>query len=185
MAMKIGVQDFYQGLARPQGIVVKKRTMPTAVSTRAADIVTASLLMAVGGIVLFDAIRLGFRWGTDGPQSGFFPFWLATILLLAGAAIIVQAAHRKSGKRFVSREQLLPVLKVLLPATGMVLLTQFVGLYVASALYVGFYMRWVGRHSWSATFALSISLPVVTFVVFEKWFLVPMPKGPLEAWLGY
>jgi hypothetical protein len=26
---------------------------------------------------------------------------------------------------------------------------------------------------------------VVTFVTFELWFLVPMPKGPLESWLGY
>jgi putative tricarboxylic transport membrane protein len=152
---------------------------------RSADIVTASLLMGLGGIVLVDAVRLGFRWGTDGPQSGFFPFWLATILLLACAVIIVQAARRTSEKRFVSREQLGMVLKVLWPAAAMVLLTQFVGLYVASALYMGFYMRWVGRHSWSATIALSIFVPVATFVVFEKWFLVPMPKGPLEAWLGY
>jgi hypothetical protein len=23
------------------------------------------------------------------------------------------------------------------------------------------------------------------FFMFERWFLVPLPKGPLEAWLGY
>jgi hypothetical protein len=152
---------------------------------RAADIVTASLLMALGGIVLFDSVRLGFGWETDGPQSGFFPFWLAMILLLACSGIIVQAVRQKSDKQFVNREQLALVLKVLVPATGMVLLTQFVGLYVASALYMGVYMRWVGRHSWLATVGLSLSIPLVTFLVFEKWFLVPLPKGPLEAWLGY
>jgi putative tricarboxylic transport membrane protein len=26
---------------------------------------------------------------------------------------------------------------------------------------------------------------VVTFIIFERWFLVPMPKGPLEMWLGF
>jgi hypothetical protein len=152
---------------------------------RGANIITASLLMVVGGIVLFDAVRLGFRWGTDGPQSGFFPFWLATILLLACLGIIVQAVRQGSEKTFVSREQLGLVLKVLWPATAMVLLIHFIGLYVASALYVAVYMRWVGRHAWGPTILISLSIPVVTFLVFEKWFLVPMPKGPLETWLGY
>jgi hypothetical protein len=46
-------------------------------------------------------------------------------------------------------------------------------------------MRWVGRHDWRAVVALSVVVPVVTFLVFERWFLVPMPKGPLETWLGY
>ena len=54
-----------------------------------------------------------------------------------------------------------------------------------STLYMAFYMRWVGRHSWAAVFAIAIGLSVGSFLVFEKWFLVPMPKGPLEQWLGY
>jgi hypothetical protein len=32
---------------------------------------------------------------------------------------------------------------------------------------------------------LAVSVPVLTFMIFELWFLVPMPKGPLEDWLGY
>ncbi len=59
------------------------------------------------------------------------------------------------------------------------------GLYVAAALYIGFYMRWVGRHAWPSIAALALGIPIVTFVIFERWFLVPMPKGPLEAWLGF
>ncbi len=152
---------------------------------RAAELITASVLMLLGGIVLFDAVRLGIGWGTDGPKSGFFPFWLGLLMTVTCGVIVVQAARRASATPFVTREQLGPVLKVLWPATGMVVLTHFVGLYVASALYMGFYMRWVGRHSWLAVLAVSIGIPVVTFFVFEKWFLVPMPKGPLEQWLGY
>ena len=59
------------------------------------------------------------------------------------------------------------------------------GLYVSGAIYIAFYMRWVGRHDWRAVAAVAVLVPVVTFIVFERWFLVPMPKGPLEAWLGY
>jgi hypothetical protein len=46
-------------------------------------------------------------------------------------------------------------------------------------------MRWIGHHRWGTVVALSVAIPVATFVIFERWFLVPMPKGPLEAWLGY
>jgi uncharacterized membrane protein len=152
---------------------------------RTADLVTAAILFLLGGVVLFDATRLGFGWGTDGPQSGFFPFCMGLLLVVSCAVIFLQALRHSGRGEFVTRERLGLVLKVLWPATAMVLLTQFVGLYVASALYLGFYMRWVGRHSWVAVVVLSVGVPVVIFLIFEQWFLVPMPKGPLENWLGY
>jgi putative tricarboxylic transport membrane protein len=152
---------------------------------RTAEFVTASILILLGGVVIFDAVRLGIGWGTDGPRSGFFPFWLALIMVIACGIIILQAFWRSSREVFVTREQLGPVLQVFWPAAAMVLLMRFVGLYVASALYIGFYMRWVGRHSWFAVVTLAVAIPVITFLTFELWFLVPMPKGPLEAWLGY
>jgi putative tricarboxylic transport membrane protein len=152
---------------------------------RAADIATASFLMLLGGLVLVEAIRLGFRWGTDGPQSGFFPFWLAVVVIAHSAAILIRAIRKRSAEPFASRAQLRMVLTVACPAAAMVALTHFIGLYVAAVLYLFFYMRLVGRHSWMAAATLSFAIPVLTFLVFEKWFLVPLPKGPLEAWLGY
>lgn len=152
---------------------------------RAAELVTASVLILLGGIVLFDAVRLGFGWGPDGPRSGFFPFWLALIMVVVCVAIIAQAVRRAENKSFVSREQLGSVLKVLWPALAFVALIRFVGLYVSSALYMGFYMRWVGRHSWATVLLIALGVSIGAFLVFEKWFLVPMPKGPLEEWLGY
>jgi hypothetical protein len=152
---------------------------------RSADRVTAAILMLVGAVVLYDAVRLGFGWGTDGPQSGFFPFWLAVILLLTCSLLLVQTVATSGGRPFVTRTQLAPVAKVLVPAAAMVAATHVLGLYVAAAVYLGFYMRWVGRHSWSAVVLLAVGIPLVTFVIFEQWFLVPLPKGPVEAWLGY
>lgn len=152
---------------------------------RSADIATASFLLVLGGVILVEAIRLGFRWGPEGPQSGFFPFWLALVVIAHTAAILVRAIKKGSGEPFTTREQMRRVLVVAVPAAAMVALTHFIGLYVAALLYLFCYMRLVGRHSWATTAGLSLAIPVVTFLVFEKWFLVPLPKGPLEAWLGY
>jgi hypothetical protein len=158
---------------------------------RLADAITSAVLMLLGGVVLYDALRLGIGWGTDGPQSGFFPFWLALILVAVSLAVLVQTLGRPGPRPFATAQRLRPVLKVLLPVAGFIVVTDppgpltGLGLYVASALYLGLYMRWVGRHDWGAVVALSVAVPVAAFVIFEQWFLVPMPKGPLEAWLGY
>ena len=163
---------------------------------RAADLITTSVLLLVGGVVIADAVRLGIGWGTEGPMSGFFPFWLAVILVACCAGVIVQTLRRDAGRPFVTRERLRPVLTMLGPALGFVILTTGVtmfdvrllpalGLYVAAALYLAFSMRWLGNHRWSTIAALAIGLPVITFFIFERWFLVPMPKGLLEAWLGF
>jgi hypothetical protein len=158
---------------------------------RAAELITASVLMLLGGIVIFDAVRLGFSWGTDGPQAGFFPFWLATIMVVITAVIFLQAWRSRTDQPFVTWERFVPVLKVLLPIAAFIILTdppgpwRGLGLYVAGGLYLGFYMRWVGRHSWLSVLALSTAVPLIAFFVFDKWFLVPMPKGPVEAWFGY
>jgi hypothetical protein len=152
---------------------------------RAADLVTALTLIVLGIVVLGDALRIGIGWGMEGPKSGFFPFWLAILLVATAGLILLQTARRATTGPFVTAAQLRPVLAVLAPATAMVLVTEGLGLYVASALYLAFYMRWVGRHAWPTIVALGLGIPIVTFVIFERWFLVPMPKGPLEAWLGF
>jgi putative tricarboxylic transport membrane protein len=152
---------------------------------RTADIIAASLLTALGALVLAEAVRLGFRWGPDGPQSGFFPFWLAVILIGHSVAVIVRAVRRHSTTPFATRAQMRSVLTVAAPAAAMVAVMQFVGLYVASALYLGFYVRRIGRHSWVTALGLAVFVPIAIFIIFERWFLVPLPKGPLEAWLGY
>jgi hypothetical protein len=151
---------------------------------RVADLTTAFVLLALAGLVLVDSVRLGIGWGTDGPQSGFFPFWLAAISIVSCVMIAVQWARSRAGKPFLTRQQAGPVLKVVLPAAGMVVATQIVGLYVGAALYIALYMRRIGRHAWWLVAVLSVCIPVVTFVIFERWFLVPMPKGPIEHWLG-
>src|SRR6267143_71724 len=114
---------------------------------RIADLLTAVILALGGGLVVYDSVRLGIGWGSDGPRSGFFPFWLAVIMIVACVAIMLQALRRTPTEPFLTRERLGPVLKVLWPATAAVVLMQFVGLYVAAAVYMGVYMRSGGRCS--------------------------------------
>lgn len=152
---------------------------------RAADLTTVVILMAGAGLVIWDALRLGIGWASDGPRSGFFPFWLALLVLVAGAGIARQAARRVARPPFVGPGQLRPVLQTLLPAVGYVALMPWIGLYLASAVYMAVYMRWLGRYPWIVGAGAGLAFAAAAFLVFETWFLVPMPKGPVEAWLGY
>src|SRR5207245_4364051 len=135
--------------------------------TRTADLATAALLLLIGLIAVVDSLRLGAGWGSDGPKSGFFPFWLGTLLLVVTVAIAVQAWRRGPGKPFVTREQLRPVMQVLWPAVAMVALTAVIGLYDAAALYLAFYMRRLGRHRWPPVALISVGAPALTSPVLE------------------
>jgi putative tricarboxylic transport membrane protein len=44
---------------------------------------------------------------------------------------------------------------------------------------------WNGGYSPYKALPLAVLLPIILFVIFEIWFLVPLPKGPVEAWFGY
>src|SRR5438876_9839499 len=104
-------------------------------------------------------------------------------MIAACAGIFIQSARRAPTAPFVTLEQFRPVLKVLWPAVALVVLAQWIGLYVAAALYTGFYVRWIGRDRWLAVLAVAILFPVAALFVFEKWCMVAMPKVPLGAWL--
>ena len=158
----------------------------SAFSVRTAEIVVAGIFIALGAIVIFDSLRLGASWGADGPQAGYFPFYVGVIICIASAVTLVQAIimpREKSGS-FVDVQALKAVMSVLVPAAVYVSLIGWIGIYVASALFVAVFMRWLGKYPWWKVAAVSIGNSVVFFLIFERWFLVPLPKGPLENLLG-
>jgi hypothetical protein len=157
------------------------------VSTRAADIVVALIVVGVGALVITDSLRLGVGWSTDGPKSGYFPFYTGLLIVLSSLGTIALALFGRNQARgsFVSRGQLRNVLKVFVPSAVYVALIGFIGIYVASALFIGVFMRWLGRFRWPTIVIVSIGVPFCMFLIFEIWFLVPLPKGPLENLLGY
>jgi hypothetical protein len=147
---------------------------------RRAEIVTALVLLAIAGVVMREGVRLGPGWGDIGPKAGFFPFWLSVVLGLSSLWILVGALRDRSARGsgpFVSARALGLVLTVFLPMAGAMALFELVGFYLASALYLVAYIRMTGRQSWVLTLAVGVLFPALTFLVFERWFLIPLPKG--------
>jgi len=153
---------------------------------RRVEIISAAILLALAGVLLVSAIDLGIGWGVSGPASGFFPFWLALLVGVAALVNIVQAL-RTSGmtQPFVSRSAFGAVLKVGGSALLYVLLIEFLGLYGAAALFLAGFMRWLGGHRWGACLAVGLGIPAGIFILFERWFLIPLPKGVLERFLSF
>lgn len=153
---------------------------------RTAEIVVAGLFFAAGVIVIVDSLRLGMGWKEDGPQAGYFPFYIGAIICVSALVNFVAAlfAAMKKNPAFVERGQLRLVLSVLVPTAVYVGLIGWIGIYVASALFIALFMRWLGEYAWWKVAAVAVGNSVVFFLIFEVWFLIPLPKGPLEAALG-
>jgi len=156
-----------------------------AFGMRTAEGITAAVFLTLGAIVIFDSVRLGYGWKEDGPQAGYFPFYLGIIMCVSSLINLVVAlvALKAKDQTFVERGQLKLVLSVLLPSAVYVGAIGWIGIYVASALFVAFFMRWLGNYAWWKVAAVSVGNSVVFFLIFEVWFKIPLPKGPLEALL--
>ena len=147
----------------------------------------AALFFIFGCIVITDSVRLGFGWQeVHGPRPGYFPFYIGLIICIASLVNIVLALRLPAAqnKAFVERGQLKMVLTVLIPTAIYAALVTWIGIYVASALFIGFFMRWLGKYPWWKVALVSVTTVVLFYFIFEVWFKVPLPKGPLETLLG-
>ena len=131
-------------------------------------------------------MRLGARWAEDGPQAGYFPFYVGLLVCVSALVNFVMAlVNRKDpGREFVELDKLKLVLAVLVPAAIYVALISWIGIYVASVIFIAFFMRWLGKYAWWKVAVVSVGVMVAFFLIFEVWFLVPLPKGPVENLLG-
>ncbi len=162
----------------------------SGISVRAAEIAVSLFLLILGGLIMYDSVRLGFRWAGDGPEAGYFPFYIAVFICVSSLGVLSQVLFGKASKVhkvFVEWDQLKLVLSVLVPAAVFVFAIQIIGIYVASVAYIAFFMVWLGKYSWIKSVLLGIAVSVATFMMFEIWFKVPLFKGlinPLSI-IGY
>ena len=154
-------------------------------SLKGMEIATAGILLAVGGVAIMDSLRVGAGWSSEGPQSGYFPFWLGVILMGASLANLGAALRDKAGGTFATWPQLRLVASVLIPTTVFVAVIPFAGIYVSSAALIAFFMIRFGHFRWAVAIPSGVLAAIIAFTVFELWFLVALPKGPLETYLGY
>jgi hypothetical protein len=160
------------------------------ISMRAMEIATALFFFAIGALVVYDSHRLGSSWGSDGPEAGYFPFFIGMLICISSVVILCQAIWGRNARRsgvFVEWQPLRQVMAVLLPALVFVVGIQIIGLYVASAIYIAGFMRWLGKYSWVKSVLLGVIVAAAAFATFEIWFQVPLYKGAFDplSRLGY
>ena len=142
--------------------------------------------MALATLVIVDSLRVGVGWADDGPRSGYFPFYIGLALFGSSAWVAIGVLRRwKTLTAFASRAQIESVWSVLWPMVVYVALIKPLGIYLPSALLIAWFMLRHGKHHALTTAAVAVGVPIVFFLVFERAFKVPLPKGPLEALLGF
>jgi putative tricarboxylic transport membrane protein len=151
------------------------------------DAIASIVIFLIGVVMMADNYKVGAGWAANGPESGYFPFRIGAILCIAAVVVLFKSLFGKNRKRevFVSWKRFKLVLLVLVPSIVYVLATQFIGIYVASAIFIAAFMRVMDKRSWLKVLLISLGVSATLFWLFEIQFMVPLPKGPLEALLGY
>jgi putative tricarboxylic transport membrane protein len=153
---------------------------------RAVEIGVAIAIALFALIIIIGSLQVGIGWGAEGPKAGFFPFYVGLLILISSAVNFVRIGTEGGGRRlFAEWGQLRQVMSVLVPTALYVALIPWIGIYAASIILIAVFMRWLGRYDWSIVAAISLGVPLATFLIFEQWFLLPLPKGPIEAHLGF
>jgi putative tricarboxylic transport membrane protein len=151
---------------------------------RWVELGVAAFTAIFGLIIVVGSLQVGIGWGAEGPKSGFFPFYIALFILAASGVNALAALAGPRDRLFAEWPQLRQVLVVVVPTTIYVFMVPVIGMYVASLLLIAVFMKWLGRYGWPLTLAVAIGVTVATYLMFEKWFLIPLPKGPIEDLLG-
>ncbi len=149
------------------------------------EVGVALTTMAFGALIIYGSLQVGIGWGAEGPRAGFFPFYVS--LMIVGASMINLAqiiAGGRSSKLFAGWGQLRQVLSVVIPTAVYVAVIPFIGIYVSSMILVAVFMKWLGKYSWGLALLVAIGTPLVFYMLFEKWFLITLPKGPIEDLLN-
>jgi putative tricarboxylic transport membrane protein len=152
---------------------------------RNIELATAAAMGVFGAIVVYGALLAGIGWGFEGPRAGFFPFIIGVSLVLATGINLWNALQGSKSKVFAEWDQLKQVGAVTIPILVYVALIPFIGIYFGSMILIAYFMMRISDYGPVRTALIAILVPLITFIVFERWFLVALPKGPIEAMLGF
>jgi putative tricarboxylic transport membrane protein len=156
----------------------------TGPSHRKVEIGFTLFMGFLGALSIIGALQVGIGWGAEGPKAGFFPFYVGLIVVLSTVVNLINAIRLPDGV-FAEWPALGQVVSVVVPMTIYVLAIPYLGMYVSSAILIAAFMKYFGRYSWLLSIAIGVAVPIAIFFMFEIWFLVPLPKGPVESYLGY
>ena len=159
-----------------------------ALTRHSMELAVAAAITAFGGAIIAGSLQLSIGWASTGPQSGYFPFRLGVLLCITSGLLFLQLAF-KQGKNekegtFATGEQIRRSLAMFFPTFVLVVAMPWAGCYVTSGLYLMYMARVHGSFSWAKAASLAVVLVVALYGLFDYWFMVPLAKGPIEAWLG-
>ncbi|MDP1882907.1 MAG: tripartite tricarboxylate transporter TctB family protein [Bradyrhizobium sp.] len=144
----------------------------------------ALLIALFGVVVIMGSLKAGINWGAEGPRAGFFPFYIGIFIIVSSAINLWHGLREDNDELFAEWIQLRQVMSVVIPTAIYVGSMPFTGLYLASIIFIGYFMRWLGKYRWLTVLGVAFGMPIITYIIFERYFLVPLPKGPIEEWLG-
>jgi hypothetical protein len=155
-------------------------------SRSTAEIALAAATFSFGAVVVHGSLEFGIAWSSSGPSAGSFPGLAGTVICLASLANLVQAVRRREAGQapLLTRAHMRRILAFVGPMTLFLAAAYFVGLYVASAVYLAGVMIGQGRYKVWQGIVTGLAAALFFYVVLERWFQVPLLKGPLEAALG-
>ncbi len=153
---------------------------------RIAELVMAVVMAALSLYLMIKSAELPIGWVKhEGPGGGFWPFWLSTIMLVSCIWILARWVRRTSPPSQSTEPYLDPAairsfVSVAGPLAICIGLIHVVGIYVSVPLFMIYYIRFLGRHSWFLTLSISLTTPVVTFFFFDIVLRIVLPKGYTE-----
>ncbi len=153
---------------------------------RRAELVTALLMAALSVYLMVKSAELPVGWVPDeGPGGGAFPFWLSAGMLLSCGWILFNWYRRtsppsQSDEPFMDSYALRSFVLAGGGVAAMIGLVHVVGMYGSIPLFLIYYIRFLGRHSWVAAVSIAVGATVTIFFFFDVALRIVLPKGYLE-----
>ncbi|NJO38934.1 MAG: tripartite tricarboxylate transporter TctB family protein [Rhizobiales bacterium] len=155
-------------------------------TVRTAELVMAVLMAALSIAFMAKSAELNIGWVADrGPGAGAWPFWLATGMLICCAMTIYRwfrgaTPESRSTDVFIPSSALTMIGLTVAALAGLLLLTQWIGIYFGLILFLIFYIKVMGGHGWAATLTITAAMVIVVFCLFEWALTISLPKGISE-----
>jgi len=86
-------------------------------------------------------------------------------------------AESRNQSPYIDPESLGLVVLAFVLLTAMVFLVKYIGTYLSVALFLGAYMRLIGRHRWSVTLSMMAGSILFIYFLFEWQLAKYLPKG--------
>jgi hypothetical protein len=143
---------------------------------------TAAAIVLIAAVAMFDSrkvfgAQLGSSPGDVGPS--WYPFWSAALMGVAAAYVAFRAMTVSQSKEspFAGRESVTSVLKLVIPMFLYAFSFQYLGFYLATAIYMGFFAWYLGRYKWWGILAVGVITPLAVYLLFEVAFRLTLPKS--------